>query len=72
VWLLLNETDYQNMAAQGGLKCFDENWAHYIAEANKRVQIKRATHLQVAQVQHDMILAGEKSEKEIVMPEGGV
>jgi hypothetical protein len=61
------------MAAQGlGLKSFDENWAHYIAEANKRVQIRRATHLQVAKEQHDMILAREKSGKEIVMPEGGV
>jgi hypothetical protein len=46
------------MAAQGlGLKCFEENWAHYVAEVNKRVQIQRATHLQVAKVQHDMILA---------------
>jgi hypothetical protein len=52
------------MAAQGlGLKCCDENWAHYIAEANKRVQIKRATHLQVAKLQHDIILASEKSGK---------
>jgi hypothetical protein len=58
------------MAAQGLGLCFDENWAHYIAEANKRVQIKRATHLQEAKVQHDMILAREKSGKEIVMPEG--
>jgi hypothetical protein len=61
------------MAAQGlGLKCFDGNWAHYIAEANKRVHIKRATHLQVAKVQHDIILASEKSGKLIVMPEGGL
>jgi hypothetical protein len=52
------------MAAQGlGLKCFDGNWAHYIAEAKKRVQKNRATHLQVAKVQHDIILAREKSGK---------
>jgi hypothetical protein len=61
VWLLQNGTDYQNMAAHGhGLKCFDEHWAHYIAEANKCVQTKHATHLQVAKAQHDIILAREK------------
>jgi hypothetical protein len=54
------------------LKRFGGNWAHYIAEANKRVQIKHATHLQVAKAQHDIILASEKSGKYIVMPEDGL